>query len=80
MIRYENDCSCCEVCRGCGLKRVPHCYCDGCGEEVAGIELLQRIAGWPEWLCDTCFKLAIDQITERITANALIEGSVADGI
>ena len=30
MIKYENDCVGCEDCRGCGLKRVPHFYCDKC--------------------------------------------------
>lgn len=80
MIRYENDCNCCEVCMGCGLRRVPHCYCDGCGEEVSGEEELKRIPSLSEWLCEDCYEMLLESLTERITANALIEGSVADAI
>lgn len=49
VIRYENDCNCCEVCCGCGLRRVPHIYCD-CGCEVANEEKLYRLAGTEQWL------------------------------
>lgn len=80
MIRYENDCNCCEVCMGCGLRRVPHCYCDGCGEEVAGEEELKRIPFLSEWLCENCFRILVDSMTERITVNALIERSATDAI
>lgn len=69
---YENDCNCCEVCMGCGLKRVKRFRCDGCKEEVAGEEELKRLAGWSEWLCEICFKKGTEEITERITANVLI--------
>ena len=79
MIRYENDCNCCEVCMGCGLRRVPHIYCD-CGCEVAGEEKLYRLAGTEQWLCKEHFDELIDSMTERITANALIEWSVEDVI
>lgn len=72
MIRYENDCNCCEVCMGCGLRRVPHCYCDGCGEEVSGEDELKRLTFLSERLCENCFEILVDSMTERITANALM--------
>ena len=65
---------------GCGLRRVPHCYCDFCGEEVSGEEELKRLTFLSERLCEDCFEILVDSMTERITANALIEGSVADAI
>lgn len=34
MIVYENECVMCDIpCIDCGRKRVPHFYCDNCGEE-----------------------------------------------
>lgn len=35
MVEYENDCvSCDPFCINCGRKRVPHYYCDECGDEA----------------------------------------------
>ena len=34
MIKYENDCVCCDLpCIDCGRKRTPHYYCDRCESE-----------------------------------------------
>lgn len=35
MIKRENDCVGCPMgCISCGRKKVPHLYCDCCGEEA----------------------------------------------
>lgn len=66
---------------GCGLRRMPHCYCDFCGEEVSGEEELKRIPSLSEWwLCENCNEILLESLTERITANALIERSMTDAI
>ena len=54
MLQYENECCGCDVpgypCRGssCPRRRVPHFYCDSCGEEA----VLYEFEG--EELCDVC--------------------------
>lgn len=54
MRKIENDCCDCAVpgypCRGehCSRRRVPHFYCDSCGEEA----LLYHYEG--EELCEGC--------------------------
>ena len=55
MIKYENECCGCATesypCMGsaCPNRKVPHFYCDKCGEDV---EELYKIDG--EELCEDC--------------------------
>lgn len=58
-VRYENDCVGCEVCTGCGLKRVPHFYCDKCGWEND----LWHFEG--EELCIDCITSKLQKVTEE---------------
>lgn len=49
MIRYENDCVCCDIpCIKCGREQTPHYYCDRCRCE----ETLYYYGG--EELCKDC--------------------------
>lgn len=52
MIRYQNDCCGCLLpCVDCGRRKVPHLFCDECGEEC---ELVYRISD-DEHICESCF-------------------------
>ena len=62
MVRYENECiQCGKPCIGhaCRYYRVPHYYCDMCGEETDPYELKSgTIAGCEyEDLCEDCYEL-----------------------
>ena len=50
MVKLENDCSCCERCGNCGLKKQPHLYCDSCGNETDTLFKLQGIE--KEYICN----------------------------
>jgi hypothetical protein len=63
MIKYENDCVGCPdgmPCLGnsCPNRRVPHLYCDKCGEEA---EKLYDLDG--ENLCEECVLDSLDTVT-----------------
>ncbi len=72
MVRYENDCNCCETCRGCGLKHVSHIYCD-CGCEVSGNEKLYHLSGTEQWLCKEHYDKLVESMTETILADSLLD-------
>lgn len=59
MIRYENDCVDCGLpCMGnaCRLARIPHFYCDRCGEE----EQLYEYDG--NQLCLCCIEEKLEKV------------------
>lgn len=54
MIRYEDDCVNCEVCRNCGAKkRTPRIYCDECGVRLYSDDTVYMLPGKPH-LCADC--------------------------
>lgn len=59
MVKYEDECLHCDtVCigDGCPNRRVPHCYCDRCGEE----ENLYEFDG--RQLCKDCVIYLLDEV------------------
>lgn len=65
MIRYEDECVGCPPelgCLGesCPYKRVPHMYCDRCGEEV---DTLYKDQYGEYCLCRECFYETVDKLT-----------------
>lgn len=59
MVIYENECLHCDtVCigDGCSNRRVPHCYCDKCGDE----EKLYEFDG--RQLCIDCVISLLDEV------------------
>lgn len=59
MIKYEDECLHCDtVCigYGCPNRRVPHCYCDRCGEEEKLYELDGR------QLCSDCVLSELEEV------------------
>lgn len=57
MVEYENECVSCDLyCVNCGLKRVPHYYCDECGAE----EKLYDFDG--RELCGECVLETLDVV------------------
>ena len=60
MIKYENDCVGCDlpcVMGVCSYYRVPHYYCDRCGEETHD---LHNFDG--EQLCESCLEEIIEEV------------------
>ena len=63
MVKYENECCGCAVpaysCMGsaCPNRRVPHLYCDECGEEV---ETLYHYDG--KELCLECIEKMLEKV------------------
>ena len=52
MVKYENECVDCGLpCLGssCPYRRVPHIYCDRCGEEIYEGDITEEYH-----LCDEC--------------------------
>ena len=63
MIRYENDCvDCGQPCLGiaCPHHKVPHYYCDECGEETD----LYYFGFDGEELCLDCIESRLDKVGE----------------
>lgn len=59
MVKYKDECLHCDtVCIGdcCPNRRVPHCYCDNCGEE----EKLYEFDG--RQLCRDCVIRLLDEV------------------
>lgn len=62
MVQYENECVGCPKemgCLGstCPNINVPHCYCDGCGDEV---ETLYHFGG--QELCIECVEKLLEKV------------------
>lgn len=52
MLRYEDDCVCCDLpCINCGRKHAPHWYCDECEDELDPDDLYDFDG---EMLCENC--------------------------
>lgn len=62
MVKYENDCVGCPAERlcldSCPYRKLPHLYCDKCGEEA---EKLYNLDG--ENLCEECVLDSLDTVT-----------------
>ena len=61
MVRYENECVDCGLpcIESCPYKKVPHYYCDRCGDEIYPDDVHHgTIAGHEyEDLCEECFEM-----------------------
>ena len=59
MVKYEDECLHCDtfcIGDGCPNRRVPHCYCDRCGEE----EKLYEFDGMQ--LCSDCVLSELEEV------------------
>lgn len=76
MVKLENDCSCCERCGNCGLRKQPHLYCDSCGNETNTLFKLQGVE--TEYLCNDCLQEYIQSIMQTFTVEDFIEENESD--